>query len=494
MMDSGILSIAGTDKSFGADAHGQAHSVSTEGSGDVGSFGSMLDQVEADAPPPASPLPVQDDPTQLVLAVLQLGQTAPVLAASDPAAVAVSPLGEDQQAGVDLAGSLHSAFGQAVLFGSQEQAVPSSGQTQPLAPWPGAGLQSELAAATVDSAIATVSPQTAASQELIQPQDQGSDRATAQQADLISAASLSPAQSGELSQPSVANEARSGDQPAQSTVQPAQSAMTRPETYESATAQVRHEQSPEVQGLQGTKETVPPGKDVAPESRNQPGDAVEGKTGETRGMTETAERAGTETAGREIAFRSEDKGKEPGEDMKGPAVHQETMGADRYLVGAARAEGPRVEASPSSPPPTPVTAVQSEPLTPPTRPSIQVEVHPGEVGPVQVRVALADQTVHASVTTQRAEVREFLVTNQGRLEAGLNASGLTMGEFQVDVDSRGRGAAGYVGYGWSFGPGRDSYGQGREQVPYAQQAEPPLDQAVGPLAWTGEGRGLSLFA
>jgi len=484
-MGSGMFAIVGTEKSFGTDAHGQALSASTGDSGDGSAFGSMLEQVESDTVPASSPLPAQDDPAQLVLTVLQLGQVA-----SLPVAVAVSPLGEDQQAGVDVAGSLPSAFEQAVMFGNREQATLSPGQTQPLAPWPSVGLQSKFAVATVDPAVATVFPQTAESQELIRPQDQGSDHRSLQQINLISPAPLSSVQNAELSQPSAAIEVHPGDQ-AQSTIQPAKSTL--PEAQESETAQALHEQSLEAQGLQGTKETVPPSKDVSPESRNQPGDAVEGKTSATRVMTEIAERAGTDTADREASFQFEEKGKETGKEIKEPVTHQGAMGADRYLVGAAHTEGPRVEAAPSPLPPASVTAVPSEPL-PPTRSSVQVEVHPGEIGPVQVRVAVADQTVHASVTTQRAEVREFLVANQGRLEAGLNASGLTMGEFQVDVDARGRGTAGSAGYGWSFGPGRDSYGQGRESLPYAQQPELPQDQPVGSTMWMGEGRSLSLFA
>jgi flagellar hook-length control protein FliK len=125
--------------------------------------------------------------------------------------------------------------------------------------------------------------------------------------------------------------------------------------------------------------------------------------------------------------------------------------------------------------------------------SIRVEVHPPDLGEVQLRVTLADQTVRANVTTQHAEVREFLVVNQSRLEAGFQAAGLDLSEFKVMVDQHGRGQYGQNGDGWSYGSGRNTDGQGRMSQEQASQPDyrPELgwNQAVAL-----EGGGLSLFA
>lgn len=131
-------------------------------------------------------------------------------------------------------------------------------------------------------------------------------------------------------------------------------------------------------------------------------------------------------------------------------------------------------------------------------PSIQVQVHQPDLGQVQVRVSMADQTVHANITTEHATVRDFLVTNQGRLEAGFSASGLQLGDFKVMVDGQGRGSYGQANDAWSYGAGQNAYGQGRgtqeQQGPFAQGPDHPVENAEGYPAAAWESRGLSLFA
>ena len=70
----------------------------------------------------------------------------------------------------------------------------------------------------------------------------------------------------------------------------------------------------------------------------------------------------------------------------------------------------------------------------PTHPSVNLEVSPPEVGRVRLHVALAGERIYASVITEHAGVRDYLLAEQPRLEGGLSAKGLEMGSFQVAVE------------------------------------------------------------
>jgi hypothetical protein len=70
--------------------------------------------------------------------------------------------------------------------------------------------------------------------------------------------------------------------------------------------------------------------------------------------------------------------------------------------------------------------------------SVRFEVNPEDVGRVRVHLTVADHTVYANVVTERAELQDFLLKNHGRLESGLNAHGLDVGRFQVEVQMQGR--------------------------------------------------------
>lgn len=144
---------------------------------------------------------------------------------------------------------------------------------------------------------------------------------------------------------------------------------------------------------------------------------------------------------------------------------------------------------------TPVTPPTDAPASPSVQ-ALRLEVERPGLGQVALRVVLADQTVHAKVTTDHVEVRDFLVTRQGQLEAGLKASGLDMGEFRVDVNQHRQGQA---ESGWP-GAYREAWGQGRQQ---GGQPTPDAPDYPTPDAWSGEAgpadgawqtRSLSVFA
>nr|HMS86772.1 flagellar hook-length control protein FliK [Nitrospira sp.] len=57
-----------------------------------------------------------------------------------------------------------------------------------------------------------------------------------------------------------------------------------------------------------------------------------------------------------------------------------------------------------------------------------------ELGHVNIRVAMMNESVHAHFLTDRAEVGQFLLNGQDRLQTTLQANGLDMGQFRVDID------------------------------------------------------------
>jgi hypothetical protein len=98
--------------------------------------------------------------------------------------------------------------------------------------------------------------------------------------------------------------------------------------------------------------------------------------------------------------------------------------------------------------------------------SVVVDVVQPELGHVNVRVSMMNDSVHAHFSTDRAEVGQFLMNGQDRLHTSLQANGLDMGQFRVDIDrqSSGRsfqqGTFQEQGQAWNDG----SHGLGREQT------------------------------
>nr|MBI3612606.1 flagellar hook-length control protein FliK [Nitrospirota bacterium] len=193
-------------------------------------------------------------------------------------------------------------------------------------------------------------------------------------------------------------------------------------------------------------------------------------------------RAMTEQARQLAASSQADKSKESGKGQKESSASQPVTGAERLGVGTGDGRMGRIDGAVKVVAPAPVAALPAEPAAVSSVQSLRLEVERPDLGGVQVRVVLADQTVNAKVTTGQVEVRDFLVARQDQLAVGLKASGLEMGDFQVDVDPQGRGQS---GPGWFAGAQGDQADQGRRQ-PEPQATQPLI---VEPRAeqWSGYG-------
>lgn len=71
--------------------------------------------------------------------------------------------------------------------------------------------------------------------------------------------------------------------------------------------------------------------------------------------------------------------------------------------------------------------------------SVVFEVAQPDLGRINVRVAMANELVHTHLSSDRAEVGQFLINGQERLQAALQANGLDMGQFRVDIDRQNAG-------------------------------------------------------
>lgn len=146
-------------------------------------------------------------------------------------------------------------------------------------------------------------------------------------------------------------------------------------------------------------------------------------------------------------------------------------GAERLLGGATPLR-PTQSAEPVQSPGV-TRIVRSSPELPsaPAVHVVKLELSPPEVGHVQVRVALAEQTVYATVATERVELRNFLLNHQAQIQAGLQAYGLDVGSFQVEVDARHQDGADRQ---WAFAAGRHASDQGQQDSNSRLQPDLPL--------------------
>lgn len=142
---------------------------------------------------------------------------------------------------------------------------------------------------------------------------------------------------------------------------------------------------------------------------------------------------------------------------------------------------------------TPTVAVQDlppDPAAPQTIPSVRLEVDRPEVGRVRLHVSLSGDTVYANVVTEQPAVRDFLLQQQGRLQAGLSAYGLDVGGFQVAVDQQGQGRSD-SGSRFMPGPGLAAH---QDPPPDSGGSSQPGqgDDRASDAGWSE--RALSLFA
>ena len=102
--------------------------------------------------------------------------------------------------------------------------------------------------------------------------------------------------------------------------------------------------------------------------------------------------------------------------------------------------------------------------------SMVLELSQADLGRVNIRVAVNQDTVHTHFSSERNELGQYLVNGQDRLQSALNASGLDLGRFQVDIDrqSAGRSFQQPASQGQSHGHTpqgeRQNSGPGREAV------------------------------
>jgi hypothetical protein len=95
--------------------------------------------------------------------------------------------------------------------------------------------------------------------------------------------------------------------------------------------------------------------------------------------------------------------------------------------------------SPAPAPPVPASRDAGESPLSATARSVVFEVAQTELGRINVRVALANEVVHTYLSSDRAEVGQFLINGQERLQTALQANGLEMGQFRVDIDRQNTG-------------------------------------------------------
>jgi hypothetical protein len=103
--------------------------------------------------------------------------------------------------------------------------------------------------------------------------------------------------------------------------------------------------------------------------------------------------------------------------------------------------------------------------------SVVFNVAQPDMGHVNIRVAMMHDVVHTSLSTDRPDVGQFLINGQDRLQAALQANGLDMGQFRVDIDRQSAGRSFHhsssqeQGQSWNEGSQRTNMGEGRERQP-----------------------------
>jgi hypothetical protein len=71
--------------------------------------------------------------------------------------------------------------------------------------------------------------------------------------------------------------------------------------------------------------------------------------------------------------------------------------------------------------------------------SVVLDVARPDLGHVNIRVAMSNDVVHTHLSADRPEVGQFFINGQDRLQSALQANGLDMGQFRVDIDRQNAG-------------------------------------------------------
>jgi hypothetical protein len=112
--------------------------------------------------------------------------------------------------------------------------------------------------------------------------------------------------------------------------------------------------------------------------------------------------------------------------------------------------------------------------------SVAFDVSRPDLGHVNVRVAVRNDLVHAHLSSDRLDVAQYLAAGHDRLQSALQANGLEMGQFRVDVDRHGGGRSFHQS---------PSYDQGRAWQPERpasdQRSMTPESRAYTAIPYAG---------
>ncbi|MCS6897791.1 MAG: flagellar hook-length control protein FliK [Nitrospira sp.] len=109
--------------------------------------------------------------------------------------------------------------------------------------------------------------------------------------------------------------------------------------------------------------------------------------------------------------------------------------------------------------------------------SVAFEVAGPDFGHINVRVAVRNDLVHAYLSSDRLDVAHYLAAGHDRLQSALQATGLEMGQFRVDIDRHNAGRSFHQGGAHDQGRTWQSEKFGWEQRPH--MSDPSVQ--VGPL-------------
>ncbi|MBH0192733.1 MAG: hypothetical protein HP492_13475, partial [Nitrospira sp.] len=130
--------------------------------------------------------------------------------------------------------------------------------------------------------------------------------------------------------------------------------------------------------------------------------------------------------------------------------------AQVMTAGSAASSQPRpVDSRPATPAGSASSLSPShdlEPFVPTMNRSVVFEIAEPDLGRINIRVAMANELVHAYLSSDRSEVGQFLINGQDRLQAALQSNGLEMGQFRVDIDRQSAGRS------FQQGPPQDESG------------------------------------
>ncbi len=180
--------------------------------------------------------------------------------------------------------------------------------------------------------------------------------------------------------------------------------------------------------------------------------------------------------------------------LQGDASEQHIPNGQRGELLALGTSGVLQPSSPTAPSPTQtVSAMQSaqpsqvaaqSPL-PVTMKAVVFDVTQPDLGHVNVRVAMTNDVVHAYLSADRQDVGQSLLSGQDRLQSSLQASGLDMGQFRVQVDRE-----------WTSQGGHEWHSRGDESPAHQQREQSgQQDQFVNSSPFDQESdRVLSVFA